>query len=238
MITCQSQRMDPSSTFFARSMKGLINCLNRALHGLTYRMNNRWIARTHALTAHPRDVTRGSWRDLGQRFVPCMFNELVNFVEIEAARAMVSGNRELMKRYGCHWIHRFFFLSTWRSSEAGIDHLKWSMSLTNRDLMEEGDPEEPSHQARAAMEILELYSWWKEVVPARQRFEETGDWRSYTEVRHSKGFELFAHEGAGERKEEADRSVSWSPTNHERLHDEEEEQMMIRLIRLRHVLWL
>jgi hypothetical protein len=112
--------------------------------------------------------------------------------------------------------------------------------------MEEGDPEGPSHQARAAMEILELYSWWKEVVPARDRFKETGDWSSYSEVRSSKGFEVFrfedevveAAEKDGERKEAADHLESWIAIKIERLHDEEEEQMMIRLIRLRHVLWL
>ena len=116
------------------------------------------------------------------------------------------------------------------------------MSLTNRDLMEEGDPDGPSHQARAAMEILELYTWWKEVVPARERFEETGDWRSYAEVRRSKGFEVFPHQEVaeaadGEPKEDTDCPESWRSINLGRQHDLEEEQMMIRLIRLRHVLW-
>ena len=53
------------------------------LYDLKYYINNRWVTRTHALTAHPKDIKPGKWRDLGNRFLPCLFNELVDFVEHE-----------------------------------------------------------------------------------------------------------------------------------------------------------
>jgi hypothetical protein len=55
------------------------------LYELKYYINNRWITHTHALTAHPRDIKPGSWMDVGNRFLPCLFNELVDFVEVELA---------------------------------------------------------------------------------------------------------------------------------------------------------
>ena len=46
-----------------------------------YYINNRFVSRTNSLTAHPRDIKPGQWQDVGNRFLPCLFNELVDFVE-------------------------------------------------------------------------------------------------------------------------------------------------------------
>ena len=184
----------------------LINWPGKSIHHLVYASNNRWISKTHALTAHPKVIPRGEWRDLGDRFLPCMFNELVNFVEIEKARSRVRGCEESQKAYGRPWIHRHFFLSTWRCPQAGIDHLKWEAALTDECCR---------GQALAATEIHELYTWWKEIIPARNAAEENGDWDSYHQLRRSKGLDASTIEG----------------------NEAEEEQMMIRLIRLRRAFW-
>jgi len=55
------------------------------LYAVKYYINNRFVTRTHSLTAHPRDIKPGQWQDVGNRFLPCLFNELVDFVEIETA---------------------------------------------------------------------------------------------------------------------------------------------------------
>ena len=43
----------------------------RGIHSVKYYINNRWVSRTHGLTAHPRDIAPGQWRDVGNRFLPC-----------------------------------------------------------------------------------------------------------------------------------------------------------------------
>ena len=55
------------------------------LNDVRYYVNNRWVSRSHSLTAHPRDIKPGQWQDVGNRFLPCLFNELQDFVEIEQA---------------------------------------------------------------------------------------------------------------------------------------------------------
>jgi len=55
------------------------------IYDVKYYINNRWVTHTHCLTAHPRDIKPGRWQDVGNRFLPCLFNELVDFVEIETA---------------------------------------------------------------------------------------------------------------------------------------------------------
>ena len=55
------------------------------LYAVKYYINNRWVTRTHALTANRRDIKPGDWCDVGNRFLPCLFNELQDFVEVELA---------------------------------------------------------------------------------------------------------------------------------------------------------
>ena len=67
----------------------------RTLDDIKYYINNRWVTRTHSLTAHPRDIKPGRWSDVGNRFLPCLFNELVDFVEIESAWSMALSSGRL-----------------------------------------------------------------------------------------------------------------------------------------------
>lgn len=138
------------------------------INNVRYYINNRFVTRTHSLTAHPRDIAPGDWRDVGNRFLPCLFNELVDFVEVEQAWSHCVWDDEARKKYSYPWWRRWY--RQWRCPEAGIDHLKWAMTLTNKDFIQEGEKEEPTYQAKAAKEILELYTWWKEVYPLRPTF--------------------------------------------------------------------
>ena len=130
------------------------------LHDIRYYINNRWITRTHALTAHPRDIPRGEWRDVGNRFLPCLFNELVDFVEVETAWHHVLWDESAREQYGVPWARRFLRFRTWRSAAAGIAHLEWASTLTNEEWLEEDKKHlaEPTHQALAAQEILAAVS--------------------------------------------------------------------------------
>ena len=64
----------------------LINWPGKSIHHLVYASNNRWISTTHALTAHPKVIPRGEWRDLGDRFLPCMFKSKKHGPVFAAAR--------------------------------------------------------------------------------------------------------------------------------------------------------
>ena len=52
----------------------------RKIYDVKYYINNRWVTRTHSLTAHARDIEPGNWCDVGNRFLPCLFNELVDLL--------------------------------------------------------------------------------------------------------------------------------------------------------------
>jgi len=209
------------------------------INDVRYYINNRWITRTHALTAHPRDIKPGQWSDVGNRFLPCLFNELVNFVEIEQAWHHVLWDKEAREKYHTPWSRNFFRFRTWRCPEAGIDYLKWAMTLTNEEWLEEDEKHlaEPTYQAKAAKEILELYTWWKEIYPKRIDPHDAGGWTAYCDMRRAKGYDFLDMEDKTEQEAKQCREALDKSQEIEDAYNKEDEEMMIRLIKVRHSLW-
>lgn len=211
------------------------------LYSLKYYINNRWVTRTHSLTAHARDIKPGQWQDVGNRFLPCLFNELQDFVEIETAWSHIAwGDKEARAKYDPpFWASGWFRWRTWRCPEAGLDHLDWAMTLTNSDWLEEGEKHlaEPTGQAKSAKEIKELYIWWTQTYRNRPDPYEASGWSEYCEkTRLLNDGKLFGSKKTPELEELSTRS-------HELLqkieadYAAEDEAMMIRLIKARDSLW-
>ena len=207
------------------------------INDIRYYINNRWITRSHCLTAHSRDIKPGTWCDVGNRFLPCLFNELVDFVEVEQAWHHVMWDEETRKKYRTPWSRSFFRFRIWRCPEAGIDYLKWASTLTNKEFIKEGEKEEPTYQAKAAREILELYTWWKKIRPARPDPYEVSGWHDICE-RRRKDYpdEILPEERT--KKERAESKKALNIINKmEAQYEKEDEAMMIRLIKIRDSLW-
>lgn len=96
-----------------------------------------------------------------------------------------------------------------RCAQAGIDYLTWEMALVWDDQFADGSVVvgQPTHQAISAREQFDLYNWWKTIRPARVDPYERED------ITHA------------ERRKIEDE------------YDREDEEMMIRLIKLRRSLW-
>jgi hypothetical protein len=212
------------------------------LNDIRYYINNRWVTRTHALTAHPRDIPPGEWRDVGNRFLPCLFNELVDFVEIEQAWHHVLWSDKDRKKYQVPWWRSGWLRwRIWRSPEAGLEYLRWASGLTMDESMglepgEEGYGE-PTYQAKAAKEILELYTWWKEVYPLRPDLHDASGWSEYCASRRDNGLDFFDMEDKTPEDAERCRIALDKTREIEKAYNDEDEAMMIRLIRVRHALW-
>ena len=214
----------------------------RKLDNLRYYVYNRWITRTHCLTAHPRDIRPGDWHDVGNRFLPCLFNELVDFVEIEQAWHHCAWDDETRKKYHVPWWRRNFpWWRNWRCPDAGVEYLVWASGLKIDDSMgvakgEEGYGE-PTHQAKAAQEILDLYRWWKIERPKRPDVHDASGWTDYCEMRRDKGYDLLDLEDKNPEEAERCRVALDKSRELELQYDTEDEEMMIRLIKIRQSLW-
>ena len=212
------------------------------INDVRYYVNNRWVTRTHALTAHSRDIPRGQWRDVGNRFLPCLFNELVDFVEVEQAWHHVLWDEEARKKYRTPWWRSGWLRwRTWRCPDAGIEHLIWASGLTinetwgaDKDSKNYG---QPTHQALAAKEILELYRWWKIERPKRPDVHDESGWTAYCEMRRQRGDHLLDMEDKSPEEAEMCKTALDKSHELEAQYEQEDEEMMIRLIKIRQSLW-
>jgi hypothetical protein len=223
-------------------LQNFVNWPLDRLNDVRYYVNNRWITRSHALTAHPRDIRPGSWCDVGSRFLPCLFNELVDFVEVEQAWHHCIWDEAARKKYQVPWWRQGWLrLRTWRCAEAGVAHLEWAAGLKVDQHMgaDPGDAEygQPTHQALAAREILELYMWWKEVRPNRPDPYDASGWTAYCERRREGNRDFFDFEDKTEEEAEQGRMSSERLREIEAEYEQEDTDMLIRLIRVRDHLW-
>jgi len=221
-------------------LQDVVNWPMDKIDNVRYYVNNRWITRSHALTAHPRDIKPGSWCDVGNRFLPCLFNELVDFVEVESAWHHVLWSEEARKKFSVPWWRSGWLRwRTWRCPEAGMAHLVWASSLTNDDFVNPSDPEygKPTRQAIAAREIIDLYVWWKHIRPQRPDPHDASGWTAYCELRREQNRDFFDFEDKTPEEAEMSKKALDMSQQLELQYDQEDEEMMIRLIKIRQSLW-
>jgi hypothetical protein len=204
-------------------------------------IKNRWIINSHALTSSSAHIKRGHWCDLSNRILPCLFDELVDFVEIEIAATNLWSvdNKE---KYQISWQDKLPW-NTWRSAELGVEYLEWMGGLVNEPgYCHKKDVGKPTSHALAAKEILDLYYWWKEEYPNREDPGLLSGWIEYCAQRRTKSkgesiFHILDHDNATSAEKSQIKQMLDKEKKIEEQYKKEEEQMMIRLIKVRSYLW-
>ena len=214
----------------------------RKIHDVKYYINNRWVTRTHSLTAHPRDIKPGQWQDVGNRFLPCLFNELVDFVEIETAWSHIAwGEKEDTAKYNPpFYATGWWRWRVWRCPQAGIDNLTWQSELIHNEDYCKDQPYymKPTPQAVKAQEILALYKWWTEVYPNRPDAYDASGWTDYCEAsRLSNGGKINWSSDKSPALKKQSSKAHKELQKLEAAYEKEDTDMMIRLIKVRHGLW-
>jgi hypothetical protein len=211
------------------------------LNDVRYYINNRWVSHSHALTAHPRDIKPGSWSDVGNRFLPCLFNELVDFVEIEQAWHHCMWSDEAKTEFEVPWWRSGWLRwRTWRCPKAGMEYLKWASTLTNEEFLDEDKKHEavPTYQATSAKEIIELYTWWTVTYRNRPDPYEASGWTAACEAqREANGGKLSFSTPKDPALRKTQDKAHKILQKIEKDYAKEDEEMMIRLIKIRESLW-
>lgn len=209
-----------------------------AVHSVKYWLANRYTAKTHALTSN---LKKGQWHEFDTRLLYCTFDSLVNFIEIEqAAHYLIWMPKEERAQYNAPF-HAFGFWRsyTWRSPAAGIACLTWQANLTNTDWVPEDDPDygQPTQQAVAAKEILELYTWWKNIYPNRPDPHDVSGWSAICDKKHDQNADDFFFDDGDEEYRELSNKALILTGQIEEQYEAEDTEMLIRLIRVRKSLW-
>jgi hypothetical protein len=225
-------------------LQTIVHFIPDKLYSAKYYINNRWITKSHALTAHSRDIKPGAWCDVGNRFLPCLFNELVDFVEIELAWWHIAwADKEVKAKYSApFWSTGWFRWRTWRCPQAGLDNLEWQRNLTWTEDEVGADHKELNKltpQAVKAQEILDLYTWWTTTYRNRPDPYDASGWTAACEAsRLANGGKLnwSGREKNPVLKKQSDKAHKLLQKI-EAAYEAEDEAMMIRLIKVRHGLW-
>lgn len=188
-------------------------------------LHNRYVTKTHTLQS---TLKRGQWYDLDTRIIECLFNELVNFVEIEQASryAWTEENRK-----------KFKIKDGKRNPEAGLAALDWAAALKyDDDWMDKTDQMygQPTGQAMAAKEMKQLYIWWTVIRPVRPEPMEASGWSEY--CAKNPVFSVGECFGDDDKREEQRKILSVCNLI-EASYEQEDEDMLIRLIKVRKSLW-
>ena len=244
----QAKQAHPIRYWIAEEALNAVQSFNHyipdRLYDIKYYINNRWVSRTHGLTADSSHIKPGDWCDLGNRILPCLFDELVNFVEIEMAWKHIAFDQEARAKYHVpFWGVGWFRWRTWRNAQAGLDLIAWEKSLVCDETwgVDPGDENygQPIHQALRAREIEELYHWWKEVYPKRPDPHKVSGWSEICS-RHREGgsvLDIFDHENETEEERQEVKTALDLTQEIEQQYRDEDEAMLIRLIKIRESLW-
>jgi hypothetical protein len=189
---------------------------------------NRYRDNTHALTSK---LPRGKWYDMDTRILHCMFDSLVTFVDEEKA----------LRNY--EWFEKNNVKFKVPCAEAGLAHLAWEINLKHdEEWVKKSDPEygKTTHQAKKAKEILALYTWWTKERPLRPDPMDVSGWSKLCDESREKngGKDIFLLLEEESKKDRA-RSKKVLDKCHkiEEAYDKEDEEMLIRLIKIRKSLW-
>lgn len=226
-------------------LQNVINWPKNRLQDVRHYVDNRWISKTHTLTSS--NLKRGQWHEFDTRLLYSSFDSLVDFVEIELAWFHMICSDEAYKKYKTPWHRSIFRFRVRRNPECGLEYLNWAASLCHdEEWVDPNDPDfgKPTNQALAAQETLALYNWWKEVRPARQDPMDGSGWSNYCYERRKKaeaqGSDLILPILEGnETEEEKAHARQILEVCHEMESEQENEdtEMLIRLIKIRKYLW-
>jgi hypothetical protein len=168
----------------------------------------------------------------------------VDFVEIEQAWHHVMWDEKARVKYETPWWQKNWFFrwgKVWRCPDAGVEYLVWASGLkqdgnwgVDKDSKHFG---EPTHQAITAKELLELYKWWKYARPQRPDPMDASGWTAYCELRRKNGNDFLDFEDKSPEEAEMSRAALDKSTEIETAYNTEDEEMMIRLIKIRQGLW-
>lgn len=187
---------------------------------IRYYCRNRFVRKTHVLST---GFKPGEYHDLDERILHGLMNSLVDFVEIEKAYKSRWCGTEASK--SAKWIKG-------RCPELGLEYLSWEMTLDNPNLDEYNRCDS---QAQVAREIKAIYNWWKFDRPGRPNPDDISGWSELCEwdrINGKKPFEKGTEEEE-QRKSEALKQLRQI----EQQYEDEDQEMLIRLIKIRKSLW-
>lgn len=179
---------------------------------LKAKFHNIFISKPHYIRTK---LPVGEWHECNTRILHGLCELVVHFVETEKAHMYdisvmfdESGSRPTIKD----------------RREAGLAYLDWEISLG----------EESPGQSHTAKEIKEIYLWWKDIRPARIDPHDESGWSDYCAT---KEHILEINDDEDETNSKHVRSILDRSWELEKQYNDEDTEMLIRIVRVREGMW-
>jgi len=187
------------------------------------KLKNKYIRKHNQINI--TSLKNDEWYDTDTRMMHGMFQLLVDFVELEKAHMQIIFGEENAPRY--------MRKAKYRSAEMGLKYLAWESELGK-----DGGKD----QSKRAKQVRDLYVWWKHDRPARiDLMDVKGDMDVSTNEFYSDtnddAISFTALDRKKDREPELFKSVNKAYEDAEKSYNKEDEQMLIKLIKLRKHLW-
>lgn len=214
----------PVAYFLTEAVPDFINdvahYIPTPISDIRYYCRNRFYRKSHVL---PTGFKPGKYYDLDERILHGLMNSLVDFVEVEKAyKSRWCGTKESKT---AKW-------SKGRCPELGLEYLNWEMTLDDPSLDEYNRSDS---QAQVAREIRAIYDWWTVTRPARPDPYEVSEWSALCDEKRNGGVG-FMEKGTPEFERRKTKSLKILRKIEEQ-YEQEDEEMLIRLIKIRKNLW-
>lgn len=220
----ENQRRErPVAYWFCETLPNWFAPIRRRFTDFPYNMRMKYITRYNII----RTGLPCAYHDGDTRMLHGMFAILVDFVEIEKAHMQYVFNENTDPR---PWYARrpFRFFSH-RVPQAGLEYLKWEMSLD--EPVDEADVN--ISQAQAAREIHDLYMWWTQERPLRADPYEASGWNDY----YRENYENKQRDPLDEHDSEQATIALKRLHDIEMQYDQQDQDYLIRLVKVRKHLW-
>lgn len=166
------------------------------------------------------------YHDCDERLLFGAFNMLIEYVENELPSVVMKFDPADEKKGKKHpwWSKGWTRFKSHTDPKMGLRHLRWEMSLGA------SSPE----QSDKAREIWQLYHWWKFVRPLRLDAYEAAGWSEF--YKNSELKDVFSNKRTKEQRDQ-EKELLRLVDEIEQAYNDEDEKMLIRLIKIRRHLW-
>lgn len=222
--------------------------INDLLNALNARFKDRYFGMTSTLS-------RWRYHEIDTRMLYCNFQTLVDYVEIELASNELWGyedgkSTDHSKEFNHRQWHNSkvlrLFVPEWRSSAAGLKHLEWERNLRKdegyygnwephiTEAKATGEFGTLTRQAEKAEEVLTLYTWWTEIRPNRADPYDISGCNRYWEEKKMDAEDILSDDLLND----PDKRRMYDVINTlEEQYNNEDTDMLVRLVKIRKSLW-
>lgn len=212
-----------AETIPAKTGRIVYRFLTDPINSFRYGLRVRIFDRYHVI----KTGLKPGYHDCDERLLHGAFNLLVDYVELELPSTVMKFDPKDEKKGKKHpwWSKGWLRFKAYRDPKMGLRHLRWEMGLGSQS----------THQAHKAREVWHLYHWWKFVRPLRPDPYDASGWSEFCKNKSMKN--IFRDTPRTKEEFEKEREILQLSDDIQNHYDEEDENMLIRLIKIRGNLW-